>query len=399
MYPDGAGLYLQVTARGARSWVYRFMLNGAPRYMGLGPLHTVTLADARVKALEARRLRLAGIDPIKARNDVRAEVRLEAARSITFRDAAEAYMTAHGAGWRSAKHTDQWHTTLETFVYPVFGALPVQSVDVALVLQVLEPIWATKTETASRVRGRIESILDWASARGYRLGENPARWRGHLQNLLPRRSRVRKVEHLPALSYGEIGAFMVDLRKQEGVGASALAFLILTACRTGEVIGARWGEFNIGQASWTVPPERVKSGREHRVPLSPAALSIVQAMQEERATESNDGFVFPGGKRGRPLSDMALMAVVKRLRRSDITVHGFRSSFRDWAAERTNYPREVAEMALGHTVGDRVEAAYRRGDLFEKRRKMMDAWADYCGTVRVRDGGEVVSIGGRGNGR
>jgi len=398
-YPDGAGLYLQIAASGAKSWVYRFMLNGAPRYMGLGPLHTVTLADARVKALEARRLRLAGVDPIDARDDALAEARLEAARSITFKDAAEAYMEAHKSGWRNATHAAQWRTTLGTYVYPVLGSLPVQSVDVALVMKVLEPIWATKTETASRVRGRIESILDWASARGYRLGENPARWRGHLENLLPRRSRVQKVEHHPALPYGEVGAFMVGLRRQEGAAASALEFVILTACRAGEVIGARWGEFNIGEALWTIPPERVKSGRQHRVPLSPAALTIINAMQEVRTTGHGNGFVFPGGKRGRPLSNTALRAVLKRLRRSDVTVHGFRSSFRDWAAERTNYPREVAEMVLGHAVGDKVEAAYRRSDLFEKRRKMMNAWADYCGTVRVRDGGEVVSIGGRGNGR
>ena len=237
MYPDGGGLYLQVTARGARSWIYRYMLNGSPRYMGLGPLHTVTLADARVKGFEARRLRLSGVDPIEARDDALAEARVEAARSITFKDAAEAYIEAHKVGWRNAKHADQWRNTLETYAYPVIGSLPVQGVDVALVMKVLEPIWATKTETASRVRGRIESVLDWASARGYRLGENPARWRGHLENLLPRRSRVQKVEHYPAVPYGEVGAFLVDLRRQEGTAASAFEFVILTACRTGEVIG------------------------------------------------------------------------------------------------------------------------------------------------------------------
>jgi integrase len=361
--------------------------------MGLGPLDAVTLADARVKALDARRLRLAGVDPINARNDALAEARLEAAKSITFRDAAERYMEAHKAGWRSAKHGDQWRTTLETYAYPVFGDLPVQGVDVALVMKVLEPIWGTRTETASRVRGRIESVLDWAAARGYRLGENPARWRGHLQNLLPRRSRVRKVEHLPALPYGEVGAFMADLRRQQGTAASALEFLILTACRTGEGVGARWREFNTGEGVWTVPAERVKSGREHRVPLSPPSLAVINAMQTVRTTERGDGFVFPGGKRSRPLSNTALMAVVKRLGRSDITVHGFRSTFRDWAAERTNYPREVAEMALGHAVSDKVEAAYRRSDLFEKRRRLMVEWARFCG-VRVQ-AGKVVAIRNR----
>ncbi len=390
MYPDGGGLYLQVTASGARSWVYRYMLNGRPRYMGLGPLHTITLADARVKATEARRLRLAGVDPINARGDALAEARLEAARSITFKDAAERYMEAHKAGWRNAKHAAQWTSTLETYAYPVFGSLPVQGVDVGLVMRVLEPIWATKTETASRVRGRIESVLDWASARGYRLGENPARWRGHLENLLPRRSRVQKVKHHPALPYGEIGAFMVDLRRQEGTAASALNFLVLTAGRTGEVIGARWGEFNVQEASWTVPAERVKSGREHRVPLSPAALTIINAMQDVRATEHGDGFVFPGRKRGRPLSDAGLWAALKRMGHSDLTVHGFRSTFRDWAAERTNYPREAAEMALGHVVGDKTEAAYRRGDLFEKRRRLMNEWAKFCQSGAKA--GEVVAI-------
>ncbi len=390
MHADGGGLYLQVSANGARSWIYRFMIDGTAGWMGLGPLHDVTLADARVAAFEARKLRRAGINPIKARDDVKAKVRLEAARSITFMDAAERYMEAHKAGWRNAKHADQWRNTLSAYVYPVFGALPVQGVDVALVMKVLEPIWATKPETASRVRGRIESILDWASARGYRLGENPARWRGHLENLLPRRSRVRKVKHHPALAYDEVGAFMVNLSKQQGTATSALEFLILTAARTGEVIGARWGEFNIEESSWTVPAERVKSGREHRVPLSPAALAVINAMQKVRATERDDGFVFPGGKRGRPLSDPALWAALKRTGRSDLTVHGFRSSFRDWAAERTNYPREVAEAALAHVVPDAVEAAYRRGDLFQKRRRLMDEWARFC---RSRPkAGEVVAI-------
>ena len=392
MYPDGGGLYLQVSASGARSWIYRFMIDGTAGWMGLGPLHDVTLADARVAAFEARKLRRAGVNPIKARDDVRAKARLETAKSITFRDAAEAYMEAHRVGWRNAKHADQWRNTLETYAYPVLGALPVQGVDVALVMKVLEPIWATKTETASRVRGRIESVLDWASARGYRLGENPARWRGHLENLLPRRSKVQKVEHHPALPYGEVGAFMTGLRKQEGTAASALEFLILTACRTGEVIGARWGEVNIGEALWTVPPERVKAGRRCRVPLAPAALTIINSMQGVH-TEHGGGFVFPGGKRDRPLSDAALWAALKRTGRSDLTVHGFRSTFRDWAAERTNFPREVAEAALGHVVPGAVEAAYLRSDLFEKRRRLMDEWARFCRSGAKA--GQVVAIRGR----
>ena len=394
MYPDGAGLYLQVSAKGVRSWVYRYMLNGTPRYMGLGPLHTVTLADARIKALEARQLRLAGVDPIKARHDKVTEARLEAARSITFKDAAEAYMEAHKEDWRNAKHADQWRNTLETYAYPVLGALPVQGVDVALVMKVLGPIWTTKTETARRVRGRIERVLDWATTSEYRVGENPARWRGHLENLLAKRSKVREVEHYPALPYDEVGAFMVALRRQEGTAARALEFLILTVCRTGEAIGARWPELNIEEALWTVPAGRTKSGRRaHRVPLSSAALAIVNAMQKARTTEPGNSFVFPGGKRGRPLSNMALLALLKRMGRSDLTVHGFRSTFRDWAAERTNYPREVAEMALGHVISDAVEAAYRRGELLEKRRRLMGEWARFCRSgAKV---GKVVAIRGR----
>ena len=378
MYADGAGLYLQVTTSNAKSWVYRYMLNGKPRYMGLGAFPTFTLADARLKALEARRLRGEGVDPIDTRNAARDITRLEAAKSITFKDAAEQYMEAHRAGWRNPKHAKQWSATLQAYCYPSLGAAPVQAVDVALVMKVLEPIWATKTETASRVRGRIESVLDWASARGYRQGDNPARWRGHLENLLPRRSRVQKIVHHPALPYGEIGAFVENLRTQEGTAANALLFLILTACRTGEVIRAKWGEFNISEASWTIPAERVKTGREHRIPLSPAALAVINAQQAVRATNDDDEFVFPGRKWDRPLSNMTIPSLLKRMERNDFTIHGFRSSFRDWAAERTNYPREVAEMALGHAVGDKVEAAYRRSDLFEKRRRLMNEWARFC---------------------
>ena len=393
LYPDGGGLYLQVTSAGSRSWVYRYTLHGKTRYMGLGPLHAVGLADARKKAMAARQARHEGIDPIDDRNAGLAHDRIEAAKAITFRDAAERYIEAHKAGWRNAKHAGQWRSTLETYAYPVLGSLPVQAVDVGLVLKVLEPIWNTKTETASRIRGRIESVLDWSTARGYRLGENPARWRGHVENLLPRRSKVRKVRHHPALPYGEVGAFMLDLRRQEGTAARALELLILTACRTGEVIGARLGEANIEEAVWTVPAERVKSGQEHRVPLSPPALAIVNAMHEGRTSERTDDYMFPGGKRGRPLSNMALLALLKRMGRDDLTAHGFRSTFRDWAAERTNYPREVAEMALGHAISDKVEAAYRRGDLFEKRRRLMDEWAKFCGAEAKA--GKVVAIGAR----
>ena len=385
LYGDGGGLFLQVSESGAKSWVFRFKKADRLRVMGLGPAHTITLAEARDRARECRKLRLDGIDPIEARRAERAQAKLDAAKAVTFAECADAYITAHKAGWRNPKHAAQWPATLATYVNPTFGELPVQAIDTALVTRVMEPIWTKKPETASRVRGRIESILDWATARGYRQGENPARWRGHLENLFPRRSKVRRVEHHAALPYSELSAFMLALRQQEGVAARALEFTILTAARTGEVIGARWEEINIAERLWSVPAERMKAGREHRVPLCGKALEIVEEM---RAIGGN--FIFPGGKRGKPLSNMAMTMLLRRMGHGDQTVHGFRSTFRDWAAERTNFPAEVAEMALAHAVTDKVEAAYRRGDLFEKRRALAEAWAKFCATALV--GGEIVPI-------
>jgi integrase len=256
-------------------------------------------------------------------------------------------------------------------------------------MKALEPIWKAKPETASRLRGRIEAVLDWATVRGYRKGENPARWRGHLDKLLPARAKIQKVVHHPALPYSEIADFMVSLRNQEGIAARALEFLILTAARTGEIIGAGWDEVDLDERVWVIPEARMKAGREHRVPLSGPALAIVKQMNEIRESD----FVFPGGKKGRPLSNMAMLALLKRIGRNDLTTHGFRSTFRDWAAERTTFSREVIEMALAHTIENKVEAAYRRGDLFRKRRQLMEAWARYCGTTRVQ--GDVVPISGR----
>ncbi len=381
MHADGGGLYLQVKNGGA-SWVLRYTLNGKPRWMGLGPLALYGLAEARAKALDARRLRHEGIDPIGAKRQARQRMHLDAAKAITFEDAAEAYIRAHRAGWRNAKHAAQWEMTLATYAGPVIGPLPVQAIDTALVLKVLERIWTEKPETASRLRGRIEAVLDWAKVRGYREGENPARWRGHLDKLLPARARVRRVEHHAALPYAEIRELMAALRAQEGVAARALEFAILTAARTSETIGARWGEIDLDERVWTIPAERMKMGREHRAPLSPRAVGILTAMLKLAADEpAPDAFVFPGGKAGKPLSNMAMEMMLRRMGRDDITVHGFRSTFRDWCAERTSYPREVAEMALAHAVGDRVEAAYRRGDLFEKRRRLLEAWATCCATA------------------
>jgi integrase len=388
MHADGGGLYLQVTESGAKSWLFRFMLHGRAREMGLGPLHTVTLADAREKAREQRKLLLDGIDPIEHRKSKRAGVRLAAATAMTFKQCAERYIDAHKASWKNPKHAAQWPATLSAYVYPVFGSLPVQAVDVGLVTKALEPIWHSKPETASRVRGRIETVLDWATVREYREGDNPARWRGHLDKLLPLRAKVRKVVHHPALPYDHMGEFVAALRQQEGIAARALEFLILTAARTGEVIGAQWSEFDLAEKLWTVPADRMKASKEHRVPLSPAAVAIIEQMKSSRVDGAD--FVFPGGKHGRPLSNMAMLKLLKRMGRSDLTAHGFRSTFRDWSAERTNYPREVAEMALAHTVGDKVEAAYRRGDLFAKRRRMMDEWAKHCSAVSKA--GTVIPI-------
>ncbi|MCJ2092212.1 integrase arm-type DNA-binding domain-containing protein [Methylobacterium sp. J-072] len=374
LYADGGGLYLQVTHADARSWIFRFMLNGRARSMGLGSLHTLTLAEARNKATECRKLCLDGIDPIEARQRVRSAAQLDAAKAMTFDACAEAYIEAHKKGWRNEKHVDQWRNTLATYASPVFGALPVQAVDTGLVMRVIEPIWGDKTETATRVRGRIESVLDWAATRGYRQGENPARWRGHLQNLLPKRSKVQRVEHHAALPFVQIGEFIASLRQQNGTSPLALEFTILTAARTGEVIGATWDEIDLAERAWTVPAERMKGGREHRVPLCAQALRIL-----ERFRALDDKYVFPGGKRSRPLSNMAMLELLKRMGRPDLTVHGFRSTFRDWAAETTHFPNEMVEMALAHIIDNKVEAAYRRGDLFQKRRDLMDAWAVYCG--------------------
>jgi integrase len=381
MYADGGGLYLRVTHEGARNWILRFMLDRRPRWMGLGPLALFGLQEARAKAQDARRKRHEGIDPIEARRAERARQRLDAAKAITFKQCAEAYVTAHRAGWRNLKHAGQWNATLSAYAYPIIGALPVQAVDTGLVLKVLEPIWRTKPETASRLRGRVESVLDFAKVRGYRDGENPARWRGHLDKLLPARSKVRQVEHHAALPYAELPAFLVSLREQEGIAARALEFLILTAARTGEAIGARWNEIDLLDKTWTVPAARMKAHREHRVPLSPRALAILDEMQAARQGDADDAFVFPGRKPGTPLSNMAFLMLLRRMGRGDLTAHGFRATFKTWASERTSFQNEIAEAVLAHVIGDKVEQAYRRGDLFDKRRRLMQQWATFCTTA------------------
>jgi integrase len=382
---DGGGLYLRVSATGAKSWVLRYQLDGKRHDMGIGPLSLYSLAEARQKALDQRKLRHKGTDPLENRRAQRASQKLLEASAMSFRQCAERYIASHKAGWRNPKHAAQWPATLQAYVYPIFGDLPVQSIDVGLVMKAVEPIWSTKPETASRIRGRIESVLDWAKARGYREGENPARWRGHLANLLPKTSKIRRVVHHAALPYTELPAFIVALREQSGISARALEFAILTATRTGEALGARWGEINLDARLWVVPAERMKAGKEHRVPLSDAAMAVLDEMREHR----HDEFVFPALRAGRQLSNMAMLMLLRRMGRDDITAHGFRSAFSDWVAEKTNFPAEVREMALAHSVGDKVEAAYRRGDLFEKRRQLSEAWASFA---TATPGDNVVQI-------
>jgi integrase len=391
VYGDGGGLWLQVTGAGAKSWIFRYWvperdpatgellrdpatgkIRGVTREMGLGSCTVVSLEDARRRALECRQLREKGIDPIEARRGAKVQAVLEQAKSVKFSDAAVSYIASHKAGWRSDRHAAQWPQTLSAYAYPVIGDVPVQAINTALVMKVLEPVWTTKPETASRLRGRIESVLSWATVRGYRTGENPARWRGHLDHLLAARAKVARVEHHAAMPHAEVAGFMRDLRRQDGVAARALEFLVLTATRVGEVIGARWGEIDMLDKTWTVPAERMKAQREHRVPLSPRALEILKALPRE------SDFVFPDG-RDRALSNKAMLRLlVKRMARP-VTVHGFRSCFRVWAAEQTNFPSEVAEAALAHVVSNKVIEAYRRTDFFDRRRRLMDEWARFCG--------------------
>ena len=388
-HADGAGLHLLVKPSGARSWVFRFMLNGKSRDVGLGAAGQggLSLADARDEAAALRLRVKSGVDPLEQRDRVAAEALATAQAvkmaGITFRDVAAAYIAANEDSWRNPKHRQQWRNTLDTYVYPVIGDLPVADIETAHVLTILEPIWKGKAETASRIRGRIETVLDNAKARGYRQGENPARWRGHLSQVLPTRTRLSRGHH-KALPYDEIPAFIQSLHARQAVAGLALEFVILTAARSGEVIGATWAEVDLAKAIWTVPAERMKAAKEHRVPLSPRAVEILESLQL-----LGSDCLFPGAAGGK-LSSMAMAMLMRRMK-VDATVHGFRSGFRDWAAECTGYAHEVAEMALAHTIGNKVERAYRRGDLFDKRRRLMDDWATYC-TSDGETGAKVTPI-------
>jgi integrase len=391
-----AGLRLQISPSGARSWILRTTIGGKRSEKGLGGYPDVTLAGARDAARSVRAKVTAGIDPIAESKAARSALKAAAASGLTFDKCAAAYIEAKAPEWRNAKHAAQWTATLNTYASPVIGRLLARDIALPHVLEVLRPIWQTKTETATRVRARMESVLDWATTNGYREGLNPARWKGHLENLLPSPSKVAKVAHHAALPVSAVGEFMRELRKQKGTGARALEFTILTAARSGEVRGATWAEIDMEAATWTIPGSRMKMGKEHRVPLSSAALDLLKALP--RVVEARAVFAAP---RGGLLSDMALLAVMRRMQVPAVP-HGFRSTFRDWCSEHTSYPRDVAEMALAHSIGDKVEAAYRRGDLFTKRTKLMQDWADFCAgaagqsnvtsnaTPQIRDGTEQI---------
>jgi integrase len=381
------GLALLISPTGSKSWILRIRIAGKTRDMGLGGYPAVTLAGVRERARAIREKADMGIDPIEERRTARAAMAASRAKAMTFDQCQEKYLEAHNDGWKNPKHRAQWKNTLDTYAGPFIGAVDVALVDTGMVLKCLEPIWKEKTETATRLRGRIESVLDWATTRGYRQGENPARWKGHLDQLLVKPGKIKKVEHLAALPYAETGAFMADLVKMEGMGARALEFAILTAARSNEVRGATWAEFDLNARTWTVPAERMKAKKEHRVPLSAQAVQLLKALP----TIADETLVFFSSKKGKPLSDMTLTATLRRMNRNDITAHGFRSTFRDWASEATAYPGDVVEMALAHTIGNKVEAAYRRGDLFEKRARLMADWATFCGTVQA-PADNVVSI-------
>jgi integrase len=375
-HPDGNGLYLQVGKSGSKSWAYRYQVDGKQKWHGLGSYTKEnSLQAARSAALKCKQLRKEGIDPIDHKNQLKIDGRLAAANQITFKECAEQYIKSHREGWKNQKHASQWENTLDTYAYPFIGDLAVQVIDGDLVMRVLEPIWFTKTETASRVRQRIENILDWATVKKYRQGDNPALWRGRLDKLLPKRTKVQRPKHFPAMDYRDLPDYFISLRSKKTIASNALAFTILTATRNGEARSASYSEIDQRSNVWIIPASRMKAEREHRIPLSDEAIAIITEMKDYKRT--TDDFVFTGLRPGRAISEAALLKLVKATH-PKLTVHGFRSSFRDWCAEQTSFTREVAEAALAHSIKDKTEAAYQRGDLFDKRRSLMNDWTDYC---------------------
>jgi len=388
MHGDGHGLWLRVVTPERRSWLFRYQRQSKAREMGLGSFPAVSLAEAREKAQAMRKLLGKGIDPLDQRRAARHAAEAEEARATTFAEAAAAYIADHEAGWRNTKHAAQWRSTIATYAAPVIGMKTCSAIDTDDMLKVLRPIWTKKPETATRLRGRLEMILSYAKARGWRDAPNPAVWRGHLQLMLAPRSKFAPVVHHAALDWREAAAFMAELRAREGMGARALEFAILTGARSGEVRGTEWGEIDLDRAEWMIPAGRMKAKRAHRVPLSGPALAL---LHEQAKLKDGSGLVFLGQRPGVAMSDMTLTAVLRRMGRGELTAHGFRSTFRDWAAEATVHPNHVVEAALAHAISDKVEAAYRRGDLFEKRRLLMADWAGFLS----RQPAEVVSLAGK----
>lgn len=383
LYPDGAGLYLQVTGENAKSWLLRYSLRRKAREMGLGSLRKVSLADARTKAAECHKLLEDHVDPIDHRKAVRTAAALASAKTITFKEAAARYIAMRSKGLKNAKHAAQWGTTIATYAEPVLGTLSVRDITVGLVHQVLEPIWTAKPETAGRVRGRIEKVLGWAKVNNYRDGENPARWRDNLDQLLPKLSEVRKVKHHPALPYVDLPEFMAKLRQEGSTAARALEFTILTAARTEEVVLARPSEINKQEKLWTAPPEHMKLKREHVVPLASRAMQLLGG--------ASDSYLFPSPSHpDKHLSNMAMLMVLDRMGYGHVTVHGFRSTFKDWTRDRTRFENYVSEAALAHASGDKIEAAYARSSVLDKRRKLMDAWAKFCMSDATAEMGDKV---------
>ena len=387
MYCDGGSLYMRIAPGGSKQYVFRYIRNGRLHDMGIGPTHTLSLAEARGRATEARKLLLDGVDPLASKRAHFAALRAAEAKDVTFADCVKGFIKDNEASWSNAKHRREWETSLIKYAFPVLGSLPVAAIDTPLVLRVLKPIWGTIPESASRLRGRIENVLGWATVHHYRSGDNPARWTGLLEHALP---AVQKGEHHAAMPYAEVPAFMAKLRQQTSVPARCLELIILTGVRLDEAREATWDEVDLDNRIWTIPRERMKKGdREHKVPLSAAALAVLREMHAIRHSD----YVFPGAYAGKPIGRNMPLRLLNSLTGNGATVHGFRSSFRDWAAERTSFAREVAEMALAHAILSAVEAAYRRGDLFEKRRRLMDAWAEFCGKPSAS--GQVLGIGRR----
>jgi len=366
------GLYLQVSGEQSRSWIFRYTFRGKARWLGLGSARDVTIAQARDARDDARALIRRGIDPVQERKDGKSKASIRERNAVPFRERADQYIQAHEAGWKNAKHREQWRTTLTTYVYPTIGEIPAAAVTAGHIVDLLRPIWSQKPETARRVRGRIESILDFAADPDDAVYRNPAALTAQLLKKLPKVIRGKK--NHPALPYSEAPVFFAELRRREGMAALALRFTILTAARTNETIGAQWPEVDWGARVWTIPSTRMQAGKEHRVPLSQAGMAVLARAKELRRGE----FVFTSLPHDRALSNMAMLAVLARMNRDGLTVHGFRATFRTWAAECTSFPWEVAEAALAHAVEDKTEASYRRGDLLERRRELMDAWSSFC---------------------